>query len=111
MLDSARPCDVRQGNGALWRDDKRGGDFPALAEIPCAQCARSLGRHTPLAFLPAKILRADRARFRVGKARQVAQAHAKTRKAVIIRQVSTNLSSVLARCLRICIRSNGSSPK
>src|SRR5437588_13004574 len=111
MLDSAGPCDVRQGNGALRRDDNRRGDFPALAEISCAQCARSLGRHTPLAFLPAKILRADRACFRVGKARQVAQAHTKTSKAVIIRQVSTNLSSLLARCLRICIRSKVSSLK
>ncbi len=78
LLDRARAVDLRQREGRFLRDHDRGRDLPALSQFAGGVLSGAFRGHCPPALLAGEVLRADRARLRVGQPREVAQVRAQT---------------------------------
>ena len=79
LLDRPGALDFAEREGLARRDPHRGRDLPTAAESARVNGAGPLLRHAALAFFAGEVFRADRARFRVRQARQIAEIHAETR--------------------------------
>src|SRR5438105_12829002 len=78
VLNSSWFLNVSKGDNTLWLDDYGWRNFPASSQVTSGIGTRSFGCHAALSFCTGGVLRADRARSRVGEPREVSQVHAET---------------------------------
>ena len=82
VLDRARPVDLGERDGLVRRDVDAGRDLPALTELAGGIGAGAFGRHAAGALLAGGVLRADRARLRVGEPAEIPEMRAESVEAV-----------------------------